>query len=74
LFGYQSSDILGNFLEISSGQKPLFLGLKKPVFEAKTGVWGSKTGVSKHSKYMEYSELVLFRISSIPNFPKITKK
>jgi len=34
------------------GQKSLFLGPKKPVFEA-------KTGVSEHSKFTEYSEFVL---------------
>jgi len=27
----------------------------------KTGVWGSKTGVSIYSEYMEYSEYDLFR-------------
>jgi len=36
-------------------------GSKKPVFEVKTGGLGSKTGVSEHSKFKEYSEFVLFR-------------
>ncbi len=32
-----------------------------PVFEAKTVVLGSKTGVSEHSEITEYSEFVLLR-------------
>jgi len=42
-------------------ETPVF-GSKNPVFEAKTGVLGSKIGVSKYSKNMEYEEFVLFQI------------
>jgi len=48
-------------LEISSDQK-------KPVFEAKTGVLGSKTGVSKYSELTKILEFFFF-----PKFLKITK-
>jgi len=34
---------------------------KNPVFEAKIWVLGSKTGVSKHSEFIEISEFVLFQ-------------
>jgi len=37
-------------------------GSKNPVFEAKTGVLGSKTGVSKYFEFKVFSEFVLFRI------------
>ncbi len=47
------------FCEKSLGQKPCYWVQKKPVFKAKTGVLGSKTGVSEFTEYLEF---VLFRI------------
>jgi len=44
------------------------LGQKKPVLEAKTGVLGSKTGVSEYSEFTVYSEFVLFQ--TLPNLQK----
>jgi len=51
---FELAKICKNSSEISLGQKPLF-------FEAKTGVLGSKTGVSEHSEFTEYSEFGQFR-------------
>ncbi len=68
LFGYQSLEF---FLENPSSSEFVKIWQKKfgnkfrsktPVLEAKTGVLGSKTGGSEHSKFMEYSKFVLFRI------------
>jgi len=51
------------------GSNTSVIGSKNPVFEAKIGVLGSKTGVSEYSEFTDYSEFVLFQI-----FQKLQKK
>jgi hypothetical protein len=73
--GYRSSEFFKNiqsfrtrenFAEIvrnKFGNNFLFLGQKNPVFEVKTGVLGSKTGVSEHSELSKNYEKMTLKLN-----------
>ncbi len=65
LFGYRSLEFFWKTSKFAKILQKIFgnkFGSKNPVFEAKTRVLGSKTVISEHSKFKEYSEFVLFQI------------